>query len=144
MPRAQHTVEIDAPPAQVMAVLTDFASYPSFLPDMSAAEVVRHAGEVWEVRFRLRLIRELEYTLQLTRTGDRALRWTLLEGAFKSNEGGWSLAPLDGGARTRADYEIDVSLGLFVPGNILRSLVERSLPETLRAFKAESERRACV
>ena len=48
------------------------------------------------------------------------------------------------GARTRADYEIDVAVGMFVPGNLVRSLIEVSLPETLAAFKAEIERRSSV
>lgn len=144
MPRASHSVEIDAPPAQVMAALTDFASYPSFLPELEAAEVLRQSADGWEVRFRLQLIRDLGYTLQLTRSGERLLRWTLLEGVFKSNEGGWTLTPLDGGARTLARYEIDVSVGIFVPGNIVRSLVDRTLPDTLARFKAEIERRAAV
>ncbi len=135
MPRASHSVEIDAPPAQVMAALTDFASYPSFLPELEAAEVLRQSADGWEVRFRLQLIRDLGYTLQLTRSGERLLRWTLLEGVFKSNEGGWTLTPLDGGARTLARYEIDVSVGIFVPGNIVRSLVDRTLPDTPRPLQ---------
>lgn len=141
MPHAKHRVEIDAPPARVMDVLTDFASYPAFLPGMEAAEVLRQAPGSWEVRFRLRLIRELGYTLRLSRREDRELSWTLLEGVFRSNEGRWTLTPLDHGSRTLAEYEIDVAVGIFVPGNLVRSLVEVSLPETLSAFKAEIERR---
>lgn len=144
MPRASLSVDIDAPPAVVMDVITDFASYPRFLPDMSAASVVRQGEGSWEVRFTLRLIRDLIYTLQLTREGAHTLRWTLLEGAFKSNEGRWTLSPLGDGGQTRARYDIDVAVGMYVPGNIVRSLVERSLPETLAAFKAESERRVTI
>lgn len=142
MPQAIHTIEFDAPPAAVMAVLVDFQTYPSFLPGMELAEVLNHHGDSWEVRFRLRLIRELGYTLRLVRDGDRGLSWTLIEGVFRSNEGGWTLQPLDAGARTRATYRIDVAVGVYVPGNIVRSLVEQSLPATLSAFKAEIERRA--
>ena len=94
------------------------------------------------MRFGLSLIRELSYTLKLTQIGPNLLNWTLLEGAFRSNEGGWVLNPSDDGGRTTAEYRIDVSMSTFVPGNILRSLVERGLPETLGRFKAEAERRA--
>lgn len=142
MPQAIHTIEIDAPPAAVMAVLVDFPSYPGFLPGMELAEVVGHQGDTWEVRFRLRLIRELGYTLRLERDGDRGLSWSLIEGVFRSNEGGWTLLPLDAGARTKATYRIDVAVGVYLPGNIVRSLIEQSLPATLAAFKAEIERRA--
>lgn len=142
MPAARYTTEIQAPLSVVMATITDFRAYPSFLPDMRAADVVREGEGVWEVRFALTLIRELSYTLKLTQIGPNLLDWTLLEGAFRSNEGGWVLTPSDDGQRTHAEYRIDVSLATFVPGGILRSLVERSLPETLRRFKAEAERRA--
>lgn len=142
MPAAHHSTEINAPLAVVMATITDFAAYPSFLPDMRSAEVLRQGDGVWEVRFTVSLIRELVYTLKLTAVGPNLLRWTLLEGAFRSNEGSWELTPLDDGARTRADYRIDLSVGIYVPGNIIRSLVDRGLPDTLRRFKAEAERRA--
>lgn len=142
MPQAIHTIEIDAPPASVMSTLVDFPSYPSFLPGMELSEVVGHQGDTWEVRFRVRLIRALDYTLRLERDADRGLSWSLIEGVFRSNEGGWTLRPLDAGARTLATYRIDVAVGVYLPGNIVRSLVEQSLPATLAAFKAEIERRA--
>lgn len=143
MPAAHHTVEIDAPLDLVMATITDFGAYPSFLPDMQSAEVLRQGDGEWEVRFTLRLIRQLVYTLKLTAVGPNLLRWILLEGAFRSNAGSWELTPL-GADRTRADYRIDVSVGMYVPGNIVRSLVDRGLPDTLSRFKAEAERRAAL
>ena len=92
----------------------------------------------------MRVIRELTYSLRLVQPSPGRLDWTLIEGAFKANDGGWELAPLDGGARTRVTYRIDLQVGMFVPGNIVRSLTQRSLPDTLERFKAEAERRAAV
>ena len=66
MPAAHLTVEINAPLHIVMATITDFAAYPSFLPDMAAAEITRQGDGIWEVRFSLRLIRQLVYTLKPT------------------------------------------------------------------------------
>lgn len=142
MPATQRSIEIDASPGDTLAVLTDFEAYPNFLPDLQAVEVIRAAPGDWEVRFSLRLIRPLVYTLRLMAPDPLSLQWSLVEGAFKANDGSWTLEPLDGGARTRATYTIDVGMGLYVPGNIVRSLSERSLPDTLSRFKAEIERRA--
>jgi ribosome-associated toxin RatA of RatAB toxin-antitoxin module len=139
MPVAQRVVDIAVPPAALMAVICDFASYPRFLPDMDEATVLRAEPDRWTVQFAVRIIRRVEYTLLLTRVSPLALSWSLVEGAFKANTGGWLLAPLDGGARTRATYTLDLDIGMFVPGSVLKTLLEHNLPATLDAFKARAE-----
>jgi len=144
MPIARREVVVDVPPAALMAVLTDFAAYPLFLPAMEEASVLARSDEggrsTWTVRFAVRIVRRLAYTLRLERDGDHRLRWSLLEGVFRSNDGGWTLEPLDGGTRTRATYEVELDVGMFVPGSVIKTLVDQDLPRTLAAFKARAER----
>ncbi len=142
MPAARKEIEINATPEQVMAVISDFESYPKFLPEMLEAEIIRQGEGTWDVRFAVKVVRRFGYTLRLVQESPTRVRWTLVDGAFKVNEGGWDLTALDDGARTHAVYSIDLQVGMFVPGNILRSLVERSLPDTVERFKAEAERRS--
>jgi ribosome-associated toxin RatA of RatAB toxin-antitoxin module len=139
VPVAKHSAVIKASIDEVMAVITDFGAYPDFLPEMEKTEILSQEDGVWEVRFHIRIIRRLSYTLRLTREGSDRLSWTLIEGAFKTNSGSWSLHSNEDG--TRADYRIDLQIGHFVPSNIVRSLVERTLPETVSRFKSETERR---
>jgi ribosome-associated toxin RatA of RatAB toxin-antitoxin module len=141
MPSAVRTIEIDAPPAVVMSVITDFASYPSFLPEMKEAKVVRHVDHEWDVAFALALIRDLHYTLRLVQSSPLAISWSLIDGAFQANDGRWVLEPRSNGARTFASYTISIQVGTFLPGSIVKQLVDRSLPNTLEHFKAEAERR---
>lgn len=141
MPEVSSTIEVSVSPDKLMAVITDFAAYPSFLPEMLAVDVLRARPPEWEVRFTLRLIRPLLYTLHLTQPDPLHLRWTLVEGVFQHNSGEWSLSPLDDGLRTRATYSLDLAVAIFVPGNLVRSLTDRSLPEMLARFKAEAEQR---
>jgi len=147
MPSASRTVKINASPDVVLGVITDFPAYPTFLPEMDECEVLRVERDAngeplaFEVRFVVRVIRRLEYTLRLVRDENPAIRWSLVEGVFKVNDGSWVLEPLDGGTVTQATYSIDLGVGMFVPGNIVRSLVEKSLPDTLQRFKQEAERR---
>jgi ribosome-associated toxin RatA of RatAB toxin-antitoxin module len=141
MPAATRSVDIDAPLAAVMDVIVDFGAYPSFLPDIEHVDILRSGPTEWEVRFTARVIRRLVYTLRLVRQSEAVLEWSLVEGVFRANDGGWTLEPLPDG-RTRANYRIDIQVGIYVPGNILRSLVDQSLPDTLDRFKAEAERRA--
>jgi coenzyme Q-binding protein COQ10 len=125
----------------VMEVITDFEAYPAFLPEMQEATILSQSEDTWDVRFTVKVVRQFSYTLRLVKESPLRIRWTLVDGAFKVNNGGWDLTPLDDGSATHAVYTIDLQVGMFVPGNILRSLVERSLPDTVTRFKEESERR---
>ena len=60
---------------------------------------------------------------------------------FKANNGGWDLTPVADGAQTQAEYDIALEIGMFVPGSVLKTLVESSLPATLEAFRREAEAR---
>ncbi|MDP2305385.1 MAG: SRPBCC family protein [Pseudomonadota bacterium] len=139
MPVARLSIDIDVPPAALMRVICDFAAYPRFLPDMEEATVLRAEPARWTVRYAVRIIRRVEYTLDHVREGDTRLRWALVEGAFKSNNGAWDLEPLDDGTRTRATYTLEIDLGMFVPGSVVKTLLEQNLPATLAAFKQRAE-----
>jgi ribosome-associated toxin RatA of RatAB toxin-antitoxin module len=141
MPAARHEIEIDVTPDAVMAVITDFAAYPRFLPEMDSCEVLRSTSDEWDVQFTVKVVKRLRYTLRLRKVSEHQVRWSLVDGIFKSNEGGWDLTPLADGSRTHAAYFIDLKVGMFVPSNIMKSLVERSLPDTVSRFKAEAESR---
>ena len=141
MPSARHQADIDAKPADVMAVILDFESYPKFLPEIERCEVVRSAPGEWDVRFTVKVVKRLNYTLRIERVSETQMRWHMIDGVFKSNDGGWDLTPVDDGQRTQALYHIDLQVGMFVPSSIMRSLVDRSLPDTVKRFKAEAELR---
>ena len=144
MPSARHTADINASCEVVMAVITDFDAYTRFLPTIEDCDVVRTSDNEWDVRFTIRVVKRLRYTLRLRQVSPLQIRWHLIEGAFKVNEGGWDLESIDEGTRTRAVYFIDLQVGMFVPSSIMRTLVDRSLPDTIGCFKQEAERRAAT
>ncbi len=125
----------------MMAVITDFKSYARFLPEIEDVEIVRESASEWDVRFTIKVVKRLRYVLRLQKPEPLKLRWHLLEGAFKVNEGGWDLKPIDSGARTHVNYFIDLQIGMFVPSSIMKNAVERTLPDTLKRFKNEAESR---
>ena len=141
MPSARHQADINAKPADVMAVILDFESYPKFLPEIESCELVRSEKDEWDVRFTVKVVKRLNYTLRIQRVSDTEVRWHMLTGVFKSNDGGWDLKHSQDGLRTHASYHIDLQVGMFVPSSIMRSLVDRSLPDTVDRFKAEAEAR---
>lgn len=145
MKSAEHTIEVDVTPDQFYALIIDFERYPDFVPRQTAARVLTAEPERahWRVAFELQVAKKLRYTLDLQGDPGRSLQWTLVEGEWMTyNVGGWTLEALDGGKRTRAYYRLDVTLGGFVPRTVTNTLVERTLPETLEAFRKEAERRA--
>lgn len=142
MPEARQSIDIDASPEQVYDLIVDFDAYPSFVPDQSAVRVLERDGDRWRVEFELSVVKKLRYVLDLVGERGRSVRWSLVSGdMMASNEGGWTLEPLEGGG-TRATYHIDVELRGFVPRSVARLLIERTLPANVRAFKREAERRA--
>ena len=140
MPSTRHDAHINAPVKDVMAVITDFGSYPLFLPEIEQCEVLRAGDDEWDVKFTVKVVKRLRYTLRVRQTSPKQVRWTMLEGVFKSNDGGWDLNEVEE-SQTHASYFIDLQVGMFVPSSIMRSLVERSLPETVERFKEEAEKR---
>jgi ribosome-associated toxin RatA of RatAB toxin-antitoxin module len=141
MPEARKSIDIDARPDQVYELIVDFASYPNFVPNQSAARVLQRDGDRWRVEFELSVARKLRYVLDLTGEPSRGVRWSLVSGdMMKAMSGGWELEELPGG-RTRATYSLDVELSAFVPRSISKLLIERTLPANLEAFKREAERR---
>lgn len=142
MPGASSTVTIDAPPETLFDIVTDYASYPTFLSDVSEVKVVRRTDNGAIVEFSLNLIRKVSYTLRMVEERPTKVRWTLEQSSLmRENNGGWTIEALPDG-KTRATYEVDVTPRGFVPGAVVSALTGRTLPATLDAFKQRAEARA--
>ena len=68
-----------------------------FHPGDRGLVLVDEAETSWDVRFTLKLVKRFRYVLRMDKSNPNAIRWKLLEGMFKSNDGGWDLEPIDGG-----------------------------------------------
>ncbi len=139
MPSASTTVDIDASPEKMLSVITDFESYPSFIPEMKKAKIVGTTENSWDVCFSIQVIRSLEYTLRLIKKSETHIEWSLVSGVFKSNNGSWHLESISGGAGTRATYSVDIGVGMFIPKTVVKNLVGKSLPVMLGQFKKRAE-----
>lgn len=125
MERVQGTIEIAAPPAEVMRALADFPSYPAWSgfqqcevratgPDGRATEVhvVLAMGPVTAT-----------YTIAIEYLdADAGLRWRFVEGSGITNtEGEYRLEA--GGAGTVVHYSGAADANLPVPGFVKRKLI---------------------
>lgn len=157
MPTATYHIYSPHTPEQLISVLSDFESYPEFLPHVDEIYVRLKEPPIWEVRFVLNLIRRLEYEIRLelkTESEDQevqefCLSWTLLEGVFKSNTGFWKLRRLPQkealevglSSGTEIDYSISMQLETYLPKTIFRSLSNHAMPTIVHHVLEETERR---
>lgn len=139
MAKASATIEINASKKKVFDVISDFESYPDFLPETKTAVIDKHTKTKYTVTFTLDVIKTITYTLEMTVSAPNELSWTLVKGdMMKSNTGRWILEEVKKGL-TKATYEIDVDLGLLVPSAVTKTLISRDLPKMLKHFKERVE-----
>ncbi|HET6153063.1 MAG TPA: SRPBCC family protein [Marmoricola sp.] len=135
------SIVIDAPPAQVMAVIVDFEAYPAWAQGMKAAEVLStdSAGRAETVHFELEAapIKD-SYTLAYRYDGDQVLRWTLVEGKMlRSMEGAYELVAANAGTEVTYRLSVDVAIPMI---GLLRRKAEKVIIDTaLKGLKKRVE-----
>jgi ribosome-associated toxin RatA of RatAB toxin-antitoxin module len=142
---AQLAVELSAPVELVWQVLTDFASWPRFMPGLRRVRVrdlgrervaIDHETEKmgFDVRFTA-ITRVNRERLRLDLALDESQRHDLA--AMRAS---WQVTRLPKG-RVRVDFRSDVDSGQPVPGFLERRMIRRSAAETVAALAHEIERR---
>ena len=138
------SIVVDAPAADVMAVIADFGSYPEWATGVQRAEVLEEGpdGRARRVFFALDVapIKD-EYTLAYTWDGDREVTWTLVEGKLlRSLDGAYELRESGGSTEVTYRLALDVSIPLI---GMLKRRGEKILIETaLKGLKKRVEQRA--
>ncbi len=107
---------VDAPPDEVKAAVSDYASYKEWMPQLTRSDVVSRKGGAAEVAFTLSFrfsvfSKSLDYTLRYKAKGDDRIEWERVSGDFAESYGAWSWMPLDRGKRTAAFYSFYVDIG---------------------------------
>jgi ribosome-associated toxin RatA of RatAB toxin-antitoxin module len=134
-----------ATPAEVYAVVTDFAAYPRLFPEIKATRVVQTTGPVVRVEFRAQIVLPIRYVLDLTCDPDRGtVDWTFVEGEIVADSvGGWRFSAE--GEGTAIEYRVSLEVKAPVPGFVLRKvtdgLVAASLPNMFSALEREVRKR---
>lgn len=139
MSEASRSIIINASQEKVFDVISDFESYPEFLPEMKKVKVEKAGKKEITAAFTLNLIKEINYRLKLKLTKPTSVSWKLIDGNLMSeNNGSWKLKKISA-RKTEAQYKIEVKFGTLVPGFISTMLVGSSLPKMLEAFKERIE-----
>lgn len=118
--------------------ITDFKSYPKFLPEVKSAEVKSGGSPKKKlVTFEIEVVKRFSYTLEFLISEPSTVSWKLVDSNFfKTNEGKWELK--EKGKSTDVHYELEVGFGFFVPGFITKTLTEVNLPKMFDSFEKEA------
>ncbi|MFD3439942.1 SRPBCC family protein [Streptomyces sp. NPDC058685] len=148
---AEHTsssITIEAAPADVMGVISDFARYPEWTGEVKEAEVLATDGKGRAEQVRLVLdagaIKD-DHTLAYTWNGDNQVSWTLVKSQMlRAIDGSYTLAPVGGGDRTEVTYQLTVDVKIPMLGMIKRKAEKVIIDRALAGLKkrVESGRKA--
>jgi len=136
-------ITIDAPRADVMAVIADFAAYPQWASAVRAAETLGQDadGRASQVRFTLDAgVVKDTYVLGYDWDGDAGVRWHLAEAGsvISGMSGGYALA--DRAGATEATYDLAVDLRVPMPGLLKRRAEKTIIDTALKGLKNRAER----
>jgi carbon monoxide dehydrogenase subunit G len=137
------SITIDAPRADVMAVIADFAAYPQWASGVKEAQTLDTdaGGRATRVRFTLDAgVVKDTYVLGYDWDGDATVRWYLDQpGSMISGmSGGYALAERSGG--TEATYDLAVDLRVPMPGLLKRRAEKTIIGTALKGLKSRAER----
>jgi uncharacterized membrane protein len=139
--QSTQSITVDAPAADVMAVIADFPSYPQWVAAAKQVEVLETGddGRARRVHFVLDAgaVKD-DYVLDYTWDGDSKVSWTLVEGQMqKRQEGSYTLVETDG--RTEVTYSITIDLSIPMLGMIKRKAEKVILDTALKELKKRVE-----
>ncbi len=130
MPLVQTTARFNITPRQFYDMITDFDALPEAITGVESVHVLDDTPDAWVVEHTIRVIKRLSYTLAFKGRPGELLEWDQVEGPFKANSGRWVLEEDDEGL-TRAHYEMNLELGMFVPKAISKGLIANDLPRLM-------------
>jgi len=139
--QSTQSIVVDAPAAQVMAVIADFPAYPTWVAAAKQVDVVETGpdGRATRVHFVLDAgaVKD-DYVLDYTWDGDRRVDWTLVQGQMqKRQDGSYSLA--ESGGSTTVTYSISIDLSIPMLGLIKRKAEKVILDTALKELKKRVE-----
>ncbi|MBC7644676.1 MAG: SRPBCC family protein [Thermoleophilia bacterium] len=137
------TVELDATPEELFAIVTDLESYPDWVDGIVEVEVLEVADEGLPLSSRMTAdvkIRTVSYTLSYEYEYPTVVTWTSEPGGdVKLIEGSYRFEPIDDNT-TSVTYELTIDPGFPVPGFMLRSAQKAIIAAALDGLRAQTER----
>lgn len=140
MVKVAHSIVIGAPVEKVFDMVSDFARYSDFQPEVEESSVLKKGRGTTDVAFTVKLISRVHYTLRFRLHRPKDITWTMLKGdsILKTNSGSWAFKKVEG-SRTKLTCTMELEFGRWVPNSIIGSLMGSHLPAMLDRFKEHAE-----
>ena len=139
--RATATILFPTPASVILAILTDYAHWPAlFDVQMRMAEVREQDGKAFtDIRIEHALLPGERRLLSETRTLPTGGLLTELKGGdFKQYRRLWKLSPVDGGAHTKAEFELLVEIDMMAPDWMVAMAMRRDLESHFRLVREKA------
>ena len=143
MPKSSTNLETFVSPDEFRAVITDFASYPKFLPEVKRVDVKDASAEGATVTFYVEVKIggaeiKTEYTARYTYSAQE-IRWQLVSSpSLTKNEGFWRIEETKDG-ETKAYYESELITSLAIPEELQKIFADQELPRMMQRFRDRAE-----
>jgi ribosome-associated toxin RatA of RatAB toxin-antitoxin module len=139
--QSTQSIVVEAPAAEVMAVIADFPAYPQWVSAAKQVEVLEAGpdGRARRVHFVLDAgaVKD-DYVLDYTWDDDRKVTWTLVKGQMQKRQDG-SYTLVETGGRTEVTYSITIDLSIPMLGMIKRKAEKVILDTALKELKKRVE-----
>jgi carbon monoxide dehydrogenase subunit G len=131
------TAEVDAPLAQVWALIEDVEKAPEWQGGLKGMRALQHDADgratLCESESDAK-VRTIKSTVRFSYDGPTRLSWAQEKGELKSVDGHWELEDL-GNGRTQATYSLEVELGRIL-GMVIRGPLIGVLRDMLVSARA--------
>ena len=136
-----HVEAVAASCERCFELLTDLERMPEWQGPLARCEALERdrLGYPTVVAYEISTpVRNVSYTLRHTFDAPSRITGELIEGQVESLVGNWSFAP-DGGEGCRAEFELRIDPGRWVPGKIARMLHETVMKRSVADLKRAAE-----
>lgn len=146
--QTEHSIDINADPAAIMAVIADLEAYPQWTDGLSSVEVLSvYEGDdrPAEARFTLDSgpIKDV-YDLEYDWDGDASVSWHLLTGQMLTLMDGTYLLEPKGDGATKVTYRLTVDVKMPMIGMLKRKAEKMIVDTALKGLKKRVESSGAV
>jgi ribosome-associated toxin RatA of RatAB toxin-antitoxin module len=142
--RTKSSIDIAAPPAAVLGVITDFEAYPQWTGEVKEARIEERddAGRATRVWFRMDAgaLRD-EHTLAYEYPADGEVRWTLVaSNMMRALDGSYVVEPTEAGSHVTYQLAVDVKLPMvgLLKRKVEKLIIDRALSGLKKRVEAIS------
>lgn len=138
--RVRASIQIDASPASVWAVLSDCGLAPAIIPHLESCRILERGGAGrWDVREHVinpPLLPKMRIVVRNDFVAARSLTFRLVSGDMKASDGAWMLARR--GGQTLLSYDAHVAPNFTAPQFLVTRSIRNDFPQMLRAIDRAS------